>query len=414
MSVGRNRSIASEPDGRLTARSQSPPLAGAAAAVRVLFIVLGGAALVGAVVLTPHFADVHLSRTGHIAETGYVVALRWILAGLGAVALALAAAAGAKTLLGVVVASSATVATLLTVEGGMRLMEWRSAAAPARPTGLRASAVPELYYENTPNFVEGGVLTFNSLGMRDEERVFHPESGSIVVVGDSIESWRAVPVLDMYPRRLEVMLDGTAGADAAQVVNLAVTGYSLHQKRLMLTHRALAWNPKLVVVGYCLNDPIPAWELVNHFTGRPQRRLWRTVDFVRTRVKNLLHGYGVDFYTAVHQPDSDSWRGVVTDLEALGRLARARDLPIVLVIFPLMVDTPGSYPWRAIHRRLTDTAVANGLHVVDLLADYEQAGFAQVRDDTVHPNAAGHRIAAQRLHELIVTQGLLPPPQAGL
>jgi GDSL-like Lipase/Acylhydrolase family len=372
------------------------------ALVRALVLIPAVVALAAAAFLTEDVAALWLSRTGHIAEGGYVVALRLASLALGLGMLTLGLLASVRTLQHFLLAFTSMALTFAAIEGTMRLAERLSTAGAAQqPSGLRASTYPGLVYENTPDFVEDGARKFNSLGMRDDERVFDPARQSIVVVGDSIEAWRALPVADMYPRRLESLLNAEADADTVQVINLGVTGYSLHQKLLMLRYRGLEWHPKLIVVGYCLNDPIPAWELINYFTGAPQRRLWRTVEFLDGHVRNLLHNYGVDFYTAVHQPDTESWKGVVDDLQSIGTLAREHHVPVVLVIFPLMVDTSVDYPWRDIHARLREVATANGLQVVDLVDSYQKAGFANVRDDTVHPNGLGHRIAAEQIDAAI-------------
>src|SRR5437016_8003 len=146
------------------------------------------------------------------------------------------------------------------------------------------------------------VLRALAVGIGDDERLFSAERTTIVVVGDSIEAWRAVPIAELYPRRLEALLNTQHNTAGVQVLNLGVTGYSLHQKRLMLQYRGLAWQPKLAVVGYCLNDPIPAWELINYFTNKPRRKLWKSVDFLNARVRSWLHPYGLDFYHEGHRP----------------------------------------------------------------------------------------------------------------
>lgn len=382
--------------------------------VRGLVVTAGVMAIAAAAFLTEDAAATWLSRTGHIAEGGYVIALRAVAGALGLTLLALGVLASVRALQHMLLASTSIVLTIGALEGAMRLAERLSPSGePQQPTGLRASAYPGLVYENTPNFVEDGERKFNSLGMRDDERVFDPTRQSVVVVGDSIEAWRALPVGDMYPRRLEGLINAGADVDPVQVLNLGVTGYSLHQKLLMMQYRGLAWHPTLIVVGYCLNDPIPAWELVNHFSGTPKRRLWRTVEFVDEHIRSLLHNYGVDFYTAVHQPDTDSWKGIVGDLGSLGTLSREHQVPVVLVIFPLMVDTTIDYPWRDIHARVREVATANGLSVVDLLDSYQAAGFATVRADTVHPNGVGHRIAAERIDAAIRDGRLLQPQRRG-
>ena len=374
--------------------------------VRWSFALGGAVAIAAGLFVTTEFVAAHLSSDGDITEVAYVHALRLVAVGCGVGALVAAARARAETLQNWALALVALATACLLLEGGLRLAERISAGSRAVAVGLRASAVPDLVYENTPGFEEDGERKFNSLGMRDDERAFSDAVAKIVVVGDSIESWRALPVGAMYPRLLETVL-GTRGTPV-EVVNLGVTGYSLHQKVAMLRHRGLAWHPRLVVVGYCLNDPIPATEIVNHFAGREPRRPWRSVELVSQGIRSAFGRFGIDFYNEIHRPDGAAWRGVVADLEDLGAIARQVRVPVVVLIFPLMAETPVDYPWRAVHQRVGQVARDNGLVVVDVLAPFAAAGFANVREDTVHPGARGHRIAAEALVAEITTRGLLP------
>ncbi|HZS90120.1 MAG TPA: hypothetical protein VFE42_21810, partial [Chloroflexota bacterium] len=82
-------------------------------------------------------------------------------------------------------------------------------------------------------------------------------------------------------------------------------------------------------------------------------------------------------------------------------------VPVVLIIFPLMEDTRVAYPWLDIHRRVGAAAREQGLHVIDLLPAYRAAGFANVHTDSVHPNALGHRLAAEALFQLLARDRLL-------
>jgi lysophospholipase L1-like esterase len=368
---------------------------------------LGGiVAIAAGLCVTTEFLAAHLSADGEITEVAYAHALRLLVVGCGLGAVVVAARARAETLQNSALAITTLATACLLLEGGLRLAERMRTGSGRVAVGLRPSAVPDLVYENTPGFEEDGERKFNSLGMRDDERVFSAAVPKIVVVGDSIEAWRALPVDALYPRLLQASL--TARGTPFDVVNLGVTGYSLHQKVAMLRHRGLAWRPRLVVVGYCLNDPIPASEILNHFAGREPQRPWRIVELVSQGLRSALGHFGIDFYTEIHRPDGAAWHGVVADLEDLGGIARDNHVPVVLLIFPLMAQTAVEYPWGAIHDRVARAARADGLVVVDLLARFEAAGFANVREDTVHPGAQGHRIAAEALVAEIAARGLLP------
>lgn len=354
----------------------------------------------------------YLWPSGHITEVVYLTALRAMLGVAGAAWIVFGALASRQSLVNAAVTIVATLVVVSGLEIGLRLKNsLASVGGPTKPTGLRASPYPGLVYENTPNFHEFGEQKFNSLGLRDDERPLDPTRPKIVVVGDSIEAWRPLPATALYPRVLEALLAHEYPRENYQVVNLGVTGYSIHQKMLMLRYRGLPLHPRLIVVGYCLNDPFPAWELVRYFSdaeGRKGPVIHSELLFlVNERLRALLHSYGMDFYQAGHRRGSDSWVGVKHDLRALGEIERAEQVPVVLIIFPLMEDTRVAYPWLDIHRRVGAAARERGLHVIDLLPAYRAAGFANVRTDSVHPNALGHRIAAEALFHLVLRERLL-------
>jgi hypothetical protein len=369
------------------------------------FAIGGIVAIAVGLFVTTELLAAQLSSDGEITELAYVHGLRLLVVGCGLGAVVAAARARAETLQNSALAIAALTITCLLLEGGLRIGELIGAQSARVAVGLTRSEVPELIYENTPGFEEDGDRKFNSLGMRDDERVPSAAVPKIVVVGDSIEAWRALPVDALYPRRLEASL--AARGTTVEVLNLGVTGYSLHQKVAMLRHRGLTWRPRLIVAGYCLNDPIPASELVNYFAGREPQRPWRVVEILSQGVRSVLGRFGIDFYTEIHRADGAPWRGVVADLADLGAIAREQHVPVVLLVFPLMADTAVDYPWRAIHDRVGRVARDDGLVVVDLLAPFEAAGLANVRADGVHPGAQGHRIAAETLVAEIAARGLL-------
>lgn len=379
---------------------------GRTAALRVTFVSMGILAIGFAAAMSVEFVARCLSSDGQISQLGYVWTLRAIGVATGGALVVFGLVARRSHLENGLLAMLSLALTGAALEGSLRAWESWSETADSISPGLRVSAIPELAYENAPNFIEFGELKFNSLGMRDDERPFIAGRRTIVVVGDSIEAWRGLPAAELYPRRLEAKLNAREKTDPVQVVNLGVSGYSLRQKIEMLQRRGLGWHPDVAVVGYCLNDPIPALELVNYFEGRRWRPAIRSVSWFstlfRTAFSTAFYRFGIDFYRAVHDPRSEDWKSLVHDFGALGALAHDKHLPIVVLIFPLMPDSSIGYRWADVHVRVADVALASGLRVVDLLDSYRAAGSEMVRADAVHPNALGHQIAADRLYDAIV------------
>jgi len=391
------------------------------AAIRALFI-LAGLALAGSGLLaTPAFVARLVSPDGEITQVGYVYVLRAVAFVVGGL-LTLAAVRGSVVLLYRVLLLAVGIAVpAVVLELALRLLGPRTTDVPAGAhVAWRVSPHRELVWENTPGYVlaknafhpgrNEGMLLFNSRGLRDVERTYYRSAQTIVVLGDSIESWD-IMTSELYPQRLETMLNARPGPDRVQVLNLGVTGYGLHQKVVALKQRGLEWRPTHVVLGYCLNDPIPSSELLAYFTGRPRPLLaLRSPAFLKDRARVLLRGLGGDYHAVLHQPASPAWEGVTADLGELSTLADQHGFRVIVVMFPLLYDTTEDYPWADIHRRVSETATAGGMTVIDLLDDYRREGFAVVRDDDVHPNGRGHAIAAERLYEAMTrTPGTARP-----
>ena len=381
--------------------------------LRVGFSLVGAAVVAAGAVLTPVRMARLFAPDGEITQVSYIHGLRLALAVAGVVFILAGTRASKGALRRSALAFASAGLPLCGLELVLRLAP--SEQRTFEPAEYFASQRPGLFWENTPGYVQprnrkskepdDRTPFYNSLGMRDEERTYDRSRQSIVVVGDSIENWD-IPVSEVYPKRLEATLNVEPGRSPVQVLNFGASGYGLHQKLLMLKYRGLEWKPSHVVVGYCLNDPIPSSEFLAYYTNRPAPLVTlRSVQLVSQRVKTLMHGFGSDFHIEIHREDSESWAGVVRDLHELGRLAAQHQFRALLVVFPLLYDTRTDYPWADIHRRVGEQAQAAGLSVIDLREAYEREGLARIRDDDVHPNARGHAIAAERIYEALTQDG---------
>ncbi len=91
--------------------------------------------------------------------------------------------------------------------------------------------------------------TINSLGMRDVERTVAKPANTyrIAVVGCSITEGKQVPISQTYCQVLEKQLNENGGPVKYEVLNFAVSAYTLGQEYLRLKHFALQFKPDLVL-----------------------------------------------------------------------------------------------------------------------------------------------------------------------
>jgi len=139
---------------------------------------------------------------------------------------------------------------LLLVEGGVRLGAYDPLVSQQGLLGSQGGRgdcvrpAPHMGYELLP-----GACGANSLGFKDLEHPAAKPPGTlrVLVLGDSITEQRA------YVDMLELLLAQRLGAPV-EVWNMGVTGYSVLNELELLRHRALGFDPDLVVLQVCLND----------------------------------------------------------------------------------------------------------------------------------------------------------------
>ena len=105
-----------------------------------------------------------------------------------------------------------------------------------------------------------------------------------------------------------------------------------------------------------------------------------------------------DYFARLHR-DPESWDRVTRGLDRLARLSTEAEAPVLIVIFPVLYQLQ-DYPWSEIHEQVSAAARDRGFDVLDLLEIYREhdPNDLQVAEgDHVHPNALGHRLAAEAI-----------------
>jgi lysophospholipase L1-like esterase len=290
----------------------------------------------------------------------------------------------------------------------------RVAADAWRSLVHQPSPVPGLAYELAPDreaFAYGAAVRTNSHGMRDAEPLATPRDSlaRIAVIGDSFTFGMGIEAPAVYPQVLEMLLNDGLEAPRYDVLNFGVGGYGARDEALVLRHKALVWNPRLVIIGYALNDPetSPLQRLHANF-HRPacwQRlNLLRLVAFAKWRwdVRRLGRG---DYVRYLHAPGQDRWRSVESAFAGMRRLTAPRGVPVLLVIFPWSLESSwADYPYGDLHEQVADAARRHGLEVLDLLpvfARYDPMSVRAAPGDP-HPSELGHHLCAFAIRDWIV------------
>jgi hypothetical protein len=108
------------------------------------------------------------------------------------------------------------------------------------------------------------------------------------------------------------------------------------------------------------------------------------------------------------------WARFAVAYQEIADSASARDVPILLVIFPRFIPgewTQDTYPLREIHENVASLARSLGFHVLDLTAEFASRNgdwrqwWATQYDS--HPNARAHAIAAEAIARQIAATDFL-------
>ncbi len=312
-----------------------------------------------------------------------------------------------------------------------------------RQTIVQASTNPELGYELTPHAwgqAWGTEVLINAHGHRGPAgRPGPSDDFRIAVFGDSITFGNFLRADATYPAQLQRRLENHR--PDYEVLNFGVGGYDILQNVAAIEARVAAFEPDVVVLGFCLNDAAvvsPNLEYIERTERYGSNPLYRSrvvallaVQLDRIRMGSWqAHQNELDAFTARFGDRIDAIGDEETELLArmasaterepsswyrdaprvgrlrhglrrLAALSAERDFDVVIVIFPLLDGQDGRYDHAVAHDIIASEIRRAGLpEPIDLTAPYYAEHVSRLRIngyDVYHPNRAGHRIAAEHL-----------------
>ena len=293
---------------------------------------------------------------------------------------------------------------------------------PAVPPAPRIPVVPS--QTRVYQLPAGQWPVANAAGLRDYAYPVAKPPGAfrVVALGDSVAYGYRVDLDDSVAKRLEQKLGG-AGHRRVEVLNFGVPGYNTTQELAYLREVGLDYGPDLVLLLYVLNDA-DGVVVPEHGLGRapespePPELLAQTVG--RFYFPQLLYSaYGrlrarstgeIDDPRAKFTEANPGWLESRAALREMAELTRARGIPLVVAIFPYLIQLDERYPYAAVHELVARTAAEAGAYPLDLLPAYRgyPARPLWVGPADHHPNARGHEIAAEALYRFLEASRLVP------
>ncbi len=319
--------------------------------------------------------------------------------------------------------------------------------------------VDYFYFEKSPrpntDFMRWGVpIHINSAGFRDKEHTREKAPGvvRIAAIGDSITYGSGVEYRDVYHQALETSLNQKNSHYEVLAFNQGATSTDWAVKTYIETARG--YRPDIVLLGFCLND-FEDYEAKNSSESKTLRRKaydlladlhqYLRVEshlyfFIFERSRRFLYQHVIDRTVRTQ----DSWTpmspfspqheaifkreltSTVGQIAKLNDAVKADGARLLVVIFPFeMQITPQLNALYASEYKITGlesamqgeaqaalTAVLRdkSIETLDLLpvfraaaekAPAQQLYFREMGGmlDWAHPNAVGHRLAAQAIFD---------------
>jgi len=288
-----------------------------------------------------------------------------------------------------------------------------------------------------PNAVDqwGGVeVHVNARGFRGPVVPYERAGNArrILYLGDSVTfGYRVARWEDTWPF---VLADSLRARDSIPVetVNLAVEGYSQWQELLLLAGEGEKYAPDLVVVGFVLNDVTEMFHLAR-FGGSDEsfqlrqsyssplqkllaksalvyelQNVIREVKARRALGEDLRLGAirqeQLEVESLMRSPEAPAvrtaWDIALADLQRIAGWCEARDIPVLVVVFPFTVQLEDPEGLGAPQKVIDGYTRARGIPALDLLpllVDYSRDTGAAPTDiflDHDHLSETGHRVVA--------------------
>ncbi len=257
---------------------------------------------------------------------------------------------------------------------------------------LRAPAHNDIGWELQPNLdtvYAMAPLRTNSVGQCDTEHPFAKPQGEfrIAVLGDSFTMPQGTAIEDAWHMRLSKQLNDQGFAPGKKVtcINFGVAGYQLTNYRAVLEHKALAYQPDLILIGFCASND----DLLRPAASDKFRPIGTVPPFLHSYAATLagLISGSPDSYRDLPRTPEDLAH-VDQEFGNIARLCANEKIPVLVVYLGVQRGTPGPIQAHAQKYgfQFTDCTAA--------LAEKPDPAHCVRWPFDPHPNATAHQAFA--------------------
>ena len=256
---------------------------------------------------------------------------------------------------------------------------------------------------------KGEHISTNRWGMRDRDYTMDKPAGTVraVLLGPSDIMGAGVSDSETFETVLEARLNrerGPTDSTRYEVLNFAVVSYSMLQQMEILKQRAMRFQPDVVIVAY---HPISEARFAFQYLANLARY---GGDIPYPELRRIVDAAGVK--AGMRQVEAFRRLKPYGDRLVEFSLARIRDLTRSKGMTPVLMVRDMPLEHSDLVLPIISFADSAGFEVVDIRDVYagHDAQTLLLASWDKHPNAAGHKLIADRLFtELVERRGILSP-----
>lgn len=292
--------------------------------------------------------------------------------------------------------------------------------ANGQPAGPHGRIKPDWHIKHCydrpawPYFDREGCVSvdINSLGFRDLEFPVEKPKGElrILTIGDSFTFGSGVQLADSWPQVLEEMLEEERQGPV-EVINGGYAAGSHWPPGYVdwLASDGVAFQPDVVILGFCLNDMSVKVPMLAYPRAHPQPWLAGVSELLcwfQTRAaQQQIEEQRFDYAKLIElEPESaGSWEMTKTACRQMRDTLAARGIRFVVAVFPMLSELGEKYPYLGLHELVRKFCEAEGIERVDLLPRFRNHDDVSLWVHPVdqHPNHVGNRMIAEGIHEYL-------------
>lgn len=260
----------------------------------------------------------------------------------------------------------------------------------------------------------------------------------VLFLGDSLTFGFGHPARQSFCERSMALLNRRHPGLNATVLNAGVTGYDLGQEYHLLANEGLGLQPDLVVLQVCLNDITNQFDVAygrdakrhpefitasfaSHWSGlyRLAVRCMMNLRYGKDREVLRAEGLKIEHFKVAEllgEPPtprvSPALERTLDQLRAIIRLCREKQIPLVILCFPVQQQVADPRVTTAPQRMFAEEARRNKVPFLDLLSPFEAhiprspAAADVLFFDETHPTKLGHRLAAEAIAAFLDASGI--------